>query len=504
MRPVSLSTRFAVTVAVLVPVLVLLAGLLMLRLAANDLRSERDHRLTSKAQALIPLATNYVRLADRRGSPLSQLENSASRLAAASVGASASDGLYIAAPNADALPIGNVPDAASLPLQGNGPGTFVAASGKSWRFVATDLGVRGRAGRLWVLEPDSRLTSRVDLLRERLLLATFLAIGVGAAAGFGLGRIAVRPLTRLRGQAQRIDTRPYGPYDGERLTTGSGVIEIDELAQLLNRLLDRRDAAVAETGAALETARAFAATAAHELRTPLTSMGANLSMLGHPGLTPGQLDELIADLTTEHARMQGLITVLRQLARGELVDPSGYTEVDLAELADAAAEDARRRHPDAAITVALADGACIRGWAEGLRMIVDNLLDNAAIHGADGTRHAQISISVRRAAGQAVLAVDDAGPGIPPEQRQAVFDRFHRRRDSPGSGLGLTLVHQQATLHRGTVQISTSPPGGTRVELRLPLDPAALNPTMPIDTRSWLSDGTGDVPHAAWSASDPG
>ena len=485
MRPVRLATRLAVTVAVLVPALVLLAGLLVLRLAVSDLQSERDHRLTSKTQALIPLATNYARLADKQGSQLSQLQSSASRLAAASVGASGSGGLYIAVPNSDPLPIGNVPDAASLPMVGNGPGTFVAASGNAWRFVATDLGLRGKAGRLWVLEPQAALTSRVNLLRERLLLTTVVAIGVGAAAGFGVGRIAVRPLTRLRAQAQQIDTSPYGPYDGRRLATGSGVVEVDELALLLNRLLDRRDAAVAETGAALETARAFAATASHELRTPLTSMGANLSLLGHPSLTPDQLDELIADLTAEHARMQGLITVLRQLARGELVEPSAFADVDLAELADSAAEDARRRHPDTTVEAVLADGACVRGWAEGLRMIVDNLLDNAAIHGK-----APVCIRVWREDGQAVLAVDDAGPGIPPEQREAVFTRFHRRRDSPGSGLGLTLVRQQAALHRGTAQVATSPLGGTRVELRLPLDGTARNPTTPFDTQSWLGATT--------------
>lgn len=83
--------------------------------------------------------------------------------------------------------------------------------------------------------------------------------------------------------------------------------------------------------------------------------------------------------------------------------------------------------------------------------------------------------------------MDDDGPGIAPEERSAVFDRFHRRRDSPGSGLGLTLVAQQVALHRGTVTVGT-PPGGTgcRFEVRLPLV-AADAPTLPLPARrDWI------------------
>nr|BFE81690.1 hypothetical protein GCM10020093_042910 [Planobispora longispora] len=269
--------------------------------------------------------------------------------------------------------------------------------------------------------------------------------------------------------------------------------EIDELAGLLNELLDRRDAAVARTGEALETARAFAATAAHELRTPLTSMGANLGLLDHPGLDPAERAETVADLIAEHSRMQRLITLLRGLARGDLIDPATFTGTDLTEIVAAAAEDARSRHPGAVITIALADGPRVRGWEEGLRVIVDNLLDNAAIHGADPHGRATITVTLSFSAtsavpvppspalpastatpapdggGVAVLVVQDAGPGIPPADRERVFARFHRRTGSPGSGLGLTLVRQQVALHGGAVTVTGSHGGaGTRVEVRLP------------------------------------
>jgi two-component system sensor histidine kinase PrrB len=468
-----LSTRFTVVVAVLVPVLVLLAGALVLKLATGDLRTERDHRLVAKAKALKPLAAGLVSLVERNPGRTLRISNSVTRLITASTGGG-SDGLYISFPDGSAFTNPPLPDAASLPQTRTGLGTLTASDGSQWRYVAVDL---GKSARFWVTERQSALSSPLSLLRQRVLLATLLALLLSVAAGSALARVAVRPLTRLREQAQHIDTTPNVR---QRLDTESGVVEIDELAHLLNQLLDRRDSAVAETGAALESARAFAATAAHELRTPLTSMGANLSLLGHPDLTPAQLDELIADLTSEHARMQGLITVLRQLAQGELTDPSTFRPVDLADLADAAAEAANRRHPTAAIELSLQDEAVVLGWSEGLRMIVDNLLDNAAIHGRSPDGKAHITMTVAQVSGQAVLAVEDHGPGIPPDQHTAVFNRFHRRRGSPGSGLGLTLVQQQAALHQGSVHITPphSAPQGTRIELRLPLH-SPITPTTP-------------------------
>ncbi|MBG0830711.1 HAMP domain-containing histidine kinase [Planomonospora sp. ID67723] len=498
-----LSTRFAVCLAVLVPLLVLLAGALVLGLAAQDLREERDRQLTVRLRALTPMASTYARRARLTTGTAPDLLGR--RLAVAATGAESPGGMYLEVPGIEPLVVGAVP--AVLPAAGAGPGeagkggilaggaigpaTFTDG-GRRWRFAAADLGVRGDRGRLWVFDPEDRLSGQFRTLVRRVGLTTLVAAGAGAAAGLGLGRFAVRPLTALRRQARGIDAPSR---TGARLTTASGVAEIDELAGLVNELLDRRDAAVTRTGEALETARAFAATAAHELRTPLTSMGTNLGLLDHPELDPAERAETVADLVAEHARMQRLIMMLRGLARGELLDPAAFTEVDLTEIVAAAAEDARRRHPHAVITTVLADGLPVRGWAEGLRMIVDNLLDNAALHGADAHGHATITVILSPApvpalspvtppdgpssdlpapAGGVVLAVQDAGPGIPPADRETVFARFHRRAGSPGSGLGLTLVHQQTTLHGGTVTV-TGPHGGaggdgggTRVEVLLP------------------------------------
>jgi two-component system sensor histidine kinase PrrB len=476
---VRLSTRFAVCVAVLVPLLVSLAGLIVLSVASHDMRAERDRQLTVRLRALTTTAAVYA----RRARPLSRIppDIAAQRLTGAALGADSPGGVYVEVPGAEPLIIGDVP--AALPAAAmKGPATFVDGT-RRWRYVMAGLGARNTPARLWVFEPEQRLAGQLALLRRRLLLVTLAAVGAGAAAGFGLGRFAVRPLAVLRRQARAID-RP--PLAGARLATSSGVTEIDELAVLLNHLLDRRDAAVARTGEALESARAFAATAAHELRTPLTSMGTNLSLLDHPDLDPAERAEILADLSSEHGRIQRLITMLRQLARGELLDPATFADVDLTEVVATAVEESRRRHPHAAITSRLWNDLVVRGSAEGLRVIVDNLIDNAATHGVDADGHAVISVLLTVADGAAVLAVQDAGRGIDRADRESVFARFHRRAGSPGSGLGLTLVRQQAMRHGGAAVVADLRDGaGTRIEVRLPVAGPAV--PHPGEVTSWLA-----------------
>ncbi|MFF5249792.1 sensor histidine kinase [Streptosporangium sp. NPDC000095] len=555
-----LSTRFAACLATLVPLLVLLGGLLVLNLVSRDLRAERDEQMATRAHALAPLATSYswrVRMTPRLPPDLI-----AQRLAgAAAMGAGSPGGIRVEIPGSTSFDMGEVP-ATTPAVAGEGPATF-GEGAREWRFVVSDLGPRGGAGRLWVFESEEHLDRRLGVLRSRLALVTLISAGVGVVAGLALGRFAVRPLAVLRGQARGIGASPVGET---RLETASGVTEIDELAGVLNDLLDRRDAAVTRTGEALETARAFAATVAHELRTPLTSMGTNLELLGHPGLDPVERAEIVADLSAEHGRTQRLITMLRRLARGELVEPAAFAETDLAEITAVAVEEARRRHPRAAIAFSPTADLPVRGWAEGLRMIVDNLLDNAAIHGTDAPDHpggkdrvvrpdgadsadavsgldranntdstdhtdsgmgstsardgtdrtdsgmggtsardgtedtedterATITVTLSADGTVAVLAVQDAGPGIPLAERDSVFTRFHRRPGSPGSGLGLTLIRQQVALHGGTVTVTDPEQGrGTRVEVRLPAS-SPLSPRSPTrpderppEVGSWLTE----------------
>ncbi|GAA2284637.1 hypothetical protein GCM10010149_32680 [Nonomuraea roseoviolacea subsp. roseoviolacea] len=503
-----LSTRFAVCFAVLVPLLVLLSGLAVLRLVSDDLYAERDRQLVARLHALTPVASLYASQADLGMTPGALRQ----WLAAAAPG-----GAYLEVPGAGPFAVGDLPRG-PYPADVAGPADLVRDR-RRWRFVQADLGQagpgqagpgqadlgRGGRARLWLFEPAVHVNGQRWQLARRVLLSTLVACAVGVVAGLALGRLAVRPVTALHRQARAIDLPPRAAAriglpppaaDGSgvlpsraaiRLATTSRAVEVDELAGLVNELLDRRDAAVARTGEALETARAFAATAAHELRTPLTSMGANLGLLDHPGLDPAERTEVVADLNAEHARILRLITMLSRLARGELLDRATFTEVDLAEIVGTAVEDARRRHPRATISASVPDGLPVRGWAEGLQLIVDNLLDNAAIHGADDQGRAQVTVELSVRGDAAVLSVRDSGPGIAPADRETVFARFHRRAGSPGSGLGLTLVRQQATLHGGGVVVADRD-AGTRIDVRLPLSGGL---SRPADPGSWLGQRYG-------------
>src|SRR5439155_16674380 len=128
----------------------------------------------------------------------------------------------------------------------------------------------------------------------------------------------------------------------------------------------------------------------------------------------------------------------------------------------------------------------VHGWEPGLRSAVDNLLVNALNHGRDGDGRARIAVTLHPGGGQdgpaAVLTVDDQGPGVPADRREAVFQRFNRRADSPGSGLGLTLVAQQIALHRGRIRILDGAGGrGARFEVTLPVTgPGDREMTLPL------------------------
>ncbi len=188
-----LSTRFALCVAGLVALLVLLAGLMVLKLASNDIRDERDRWLSSRLATLAPVASNYAQRPLLR--PWTE-----ERLTGAATGDDGSGGVYVQAVDGTHLAIGDVPKALPEPLEG--PGTFVY-DGARWRFITTELGARGQAGRLWVFEPEERLVARFVPLRRRVLLVTIIAAVVASAAGFWLGRWRCSGGRRARSTSRR-------------------------------------------------------------------------------------------------------------------------------------------------------------------------------------------------------------------------------------------------------------------------------------------------------------
>ena len=520
-----LSTRIALAVGVVVPVLVLAAGWLLFVLVARDLHAAQDAHLRERARLVKDDARRLLRVTADGRTELAQLRERQMYGSALDVGIRVEGpyGTVAGGPQPDART--RLPKAAPRPVTVRGramdhPGAGARTGaghgkGKRWRVLSVPVrGARpGVHGTLWLFSPDTASQTELAVVRERLTGVALLAAPVSGLLAWAVAAGASRPLRRLQRRTSGLDPRAHG----SRLEHApSGIVEVDELAGTLGTVLARYDQQAARTTEALDTARSFSSAAAHELRTPLMSMRTNLDVLAeHPDLDGEDRAEVVAELRHEHARLTGMLAMLRELGRGDLVEADSFVPLELGEVVEAAVADARRTDRAARIAVAdTAPGATVRAWAPGLRTLLDNLLRNALTHGRSpdepGARievgvWAQYGVSggagaasgaVRSAGGSEppgviVLTVDDHGPGIPEERRASVFRRFERGAHSGGTGLGLTLVAQQAALHGAAVRILDRPDGapGTRFELRFPAFPragAASRPSELPAQRDWL------------------
>lgn len=471
-----LSTRIALAVGVAVPVLVLACGWLLLTLVARDLHREEDSHLRTRATAIAHDARTLLRAAANDQPTVEENRQRKLFNAALDVGVrlTGPDGTFSGGPQPDA----SVP----LPDAGKGPVT-VRGTGRSWRAYALPVKGPQVSGTLWVFAPDTANRARLGLVRRRTVTTALLAAPLSALLAWAVASGATRPLRRLRRQAAGLDPRTSAVRLEHRPTR---VTEVDDLAATLQTVLARYDEQAARTAQALDTARSFSAAASHELRNPLMSMGTDLDVLALPGLPEAERAAVVDELRAEHARLLGMLVALRELGRGDLVEPDAFRLLDVAETADAAVAEARRRAPDARITLD-AEPAPVHCWEPGIRILLDNLVGNALAHGRDAQGRAEIAVAVRREDAHVLITVDDRGPGIPPDARQEVFRRFHRGPGSTGSGLGLTLAAQQAALHGGTIELGEGPGNvGTSCTVRLPARALSQSGALPLQ-RDWLT-----------------
>ncbi|MGW5314642.1 sensor histidine kinase [Nocardia thailandica] len=319
--------------------------------------------------------------------------------------------------------------------------------------------------------PAAGAARATDEQQQWVLFGAFVAVAAAAALGWLFAGRAVRPIVSLTRQVSSRSAFP-DPDNPARPVDGSGVDEAEKLADAVNTMLARVDQAQAETAAALETARDFAAVSAHELRTPLTAMRTDLEVLRTLDLTEDQRREILADLARSETRVETTLGALERLARGDLTAEADHVATDVAELCDQAAHDAMRHHPGLKVRIDTDSHLVTRGLPAGLRLAVDNALTNSVRHG--GATEAVVSAHRVPGAERIVVAVDDNGTGVPSAERDAVFARFARGSNAAkgGSGLGLALVAQQAQLHGGSAYFEDSALGGARLVLDLPIRPA--------------------------------
>ena len=196
-------------------------------------------------------------------------------------------------------------------------------------------------------------------------------------------------------------------------------------------------------------------------------MRANLDTLErNPGLSEAERRALLRESSAEQDRIVHLLDGLQALARGEAAESLPREDVELGDLVDAAIYGARRRHPGVSYQLREQGGvSTVHGWANGLRLVVDNLLENAALHGGG-----RVDVDLAREGGRWLLRVADDGPGIPEDERARLLEPFARGRETAaqGTGLGLAIVAQQVGLHGGELRLAGSDLGGLAVEVRLP------------------------------------
>jgi signal transduction histidine kinase len=364
---------------------------------------------------------------------------------------------------------GDVEGAANLPVVTPIGLSYADVDGESWRVLTLQLpavfGPVGVSRTLQVAAPLAPVEASVARLRGSVISLGLVALAIAAAAGWAFGGIALRSLRRLRVTATQVSsTRDLST----RVPTGEGSpTEVEELAASLNAMLERLQRSSAETLAALAATRRFTADAGHELRTPLTAMGANLETLRrNPDLAPEERSKILAETIQEQDRLTALLGSLQALARADAGAMMEREPVDVGEVADAAVEAARRRHPESLIELDDGEPMPIEAWPQGIRLLIDNLVENGVRHG-----RGRVELCLSRNGDEAViLEVADAGPGIPEAERQRVFGRFVRGAGAQGegSGLGLALVQQQVLLHGGTIEIGEAAMGGALFTVTLP------------------------------------
>jgi two-component system, OmpR family, sensor histidine kinase PrrB len=341
-------------------------------------------------------------------------------------------------------------------------GRTVSRAGKLWRLMVVQgpMGVTVEAGAL-----VQSISARAARLRTIVIWTGVLGLLVVLVGTVITSRVALRPLRELARKAGRVQ----GTDDLEvKLRAPGQPQEVAVLADELDLMLSRLEEAVAAREAALLAARRFAADAGHELRTPLQSVRANLDIAGSDEANAEQRWLALETAGLQSDRLSRLVDGLQTLARGESGLVAAAADVDVGDIADGAVFAARTRHPEVVIESDLpAAGPVVRGDADGLWRVIENLLENAVRHGRRGG-HVRLRVSADGAGAE--ILVEDDGPGIPFAERERVVRRFARGRNAAagGSGLGLAIVEAEARRHGGTLTLSSSELGGllARVTIR--------------------------------------
>jgi two-component system, OmpR family, sensor kinase len=300
--------------------------------------------------------------------------------------------------------------------------------------------------------------------RSELLLAltagVLVAMGVAAVGGWIVGRQTLQPLSDMATQATGITERNLS----DRLSTPHKDDELGRVATAFNAVLDR-------LATALHAQRQFMAEASHQVRTPVSVVHTAAQVMLARDTRPEQdYRDALTVVGEQSERLRRLVDAMFLLSRAEaqgipLVREPLYLDELVSECARALRVVAGER--SVRVTTSGDTEVALTGDDTLLRQMVGNLLDNAIRHARPG---GWVSATVERNGSKAVVRVIDDGPGVPPEQRERVFQRFVQLDSSNGgAGLGLPIARWIAEAHGGHLVLEATGTGGASFAATLPL-----------------------------------
>jgi two-component system OmpR family sensor kinase len=333
--------------------------------------------------------------------------------------------------------------------------------------------------RLLVLrDPDGTVTMAAAPLTEvdrtvaglvrRLLLVGAIALATATLASWWLIRRGLQPVDRMVDTAAAIAAGDLG----RRVPDADPGTELGRLGRALNDMLHQIEGAMRARAASEDRLRRFVADAAHELRTPLTSLR-GYAELYRQGALPddSSVAGAMGRIESEGARMARLVEDLLLLARLDQQRGVEREPIELTAVVADAIAGFRAGHPGWPVTHALGDPVTVCGDRLRLRQVIDNLLANVPAHTPPDT---PVHVAVTREGDRVAVSVADEGPGIAPDDRERVFDRFWRGgsprlRGHGGTGLGLAIVASLVGAHGGEIAVHSEPGRGATFTVRLPV-----------------------------------
>lgn len=317
-------------------------------------------------------------------------------------------------------------------------------------FVAMPVLVDGRvAGAVYLSRTPNNVVKHLYGERGKVALSALTVLAATLLIGFVFVRVISRPMRELLDRTRRI---AGGDVDAIRPLSHHGTREMAQLAggflDMARKLQDRSD-----------TIRTFATHVSHELKSPLTSIQGAAELLRDGGeeMSPADRKRFHANIAADSDRLNILVRRLIELARAENVGPTTQTGT----LADAVAATA---NPEGlAMEIAVGGHIAFRMSAENAAIVLSNLADNSARHGAS-----RLVLSAAQEGDRVVVTAEDNGSGIAPGDRARIFEPFFTtRRQTGGTGLGLGIVTALLKAHNGTIGLGEAAQGA-RFDISLP------------------------------------